>query len=452
MRNILWKQSRTLQDVRVESKLEDTAPEEIQAATEEDFIHEPLELTKSVIRVLKILPGPANSIIQCRISHIALGDDTHSCLSYTWGNADHNETILINGKRFRVRQNLHDFLVQARRCRFEFALWIDAICIDQSNVEERNHQVQQMADIYGKAMHVYIWPGVLLRSQSIVLRRITAAMRFYPGLKHEYHTVLGWIALITCHWHVRAVPQLRILPYWNRVWILQEILLAKNPLLLIGNRSLDWHKFTAAICALNFPRIFSLTSPIGRLTLFSNWQHLRDLCSNLRQQPERNLPAFDDLLVLRTECSDVRDRIYGILSMISGNQQFPVDYSEGPNALLLRSCETFGGTTYEDLISLLHTLSRMLENAFRAVCTQCVPVCAQETGLEVPACPIAVEMEPEVERQVLLVACDGDKHERLALFHGCHYCKQLWDEKSRWSVDARTAEGMWLTLYTGKIK
>lgn len=77
-------------------------------------------------------------------------------------------TILINGGLLYVRENLAAFLYMARRNATQYTrnkhtfdlttpMWIDAICIDQSNVSERVHQVAQMSEIYSRATDVHVW-------------------------------------------------------------------------------------------------------------------------------------------------------------------------------------------------------------------------------------------------------------------------------------------------------
>jgi hypothetical protein len=63
----------------------------------------------------------------------------YKALSYTWGDAASLEIIELGGKPFTVRRNLWTFLDRARKDRFEGYLWIDALCIDQSTISERNH-------------------------------------------------------------------------------------------------------------------------------------------------------------------------------------------------------------------------------------------------------------------------------------------------------------------------
>lgn len=84
---------------------------------------------------------------------------SYRCLSYAWGDPEDPFVIMINGKIFWVRRNLHDFLAIARETISRTYLWIDALCIDQSNTSERNHQVQQMGRIYSIADTVLVWLG-----------------------------------------------------------------------------------------------------------------------------------------------------------------------------------------------------------------------------------------------------------------------------------------------------
>jgi hypothetical protein len=121
------------------------------------FHHEPIDIAADSIRLVKVLPQSTESdIIQCAISLRTLGNE-HVCLSYTWGEEPSQHLITLNGKLFRVRKSLWSFLDRARRLSLTDSLWIDAICIDQWNTKEKNHQVKRMAKIYEQAQRVLIW-------------------------------------------------------------------------------------------------------------------------------------------------------------------------------------------------------------------------------------------------------------------------------------------------------
>ncbi|KAF1997475.1 heterokaryon incompatibility, partial [Amniculicola lignicola CBS 123094] len=83
------------------------------------------------------------------------------CLSYCWGdyNPTQDKNILVNGKQFLVRANLWDFLDVARRKYPDRLFWIDAICINQSDNDEKGREVKRMGEIFSNATGVVVWLG-----------------------------------------------------------------------------------------------------------------------------------------------------------------------------------------------------------------------------------------------------------------------------------------------------
>lgn len=133
--------------------------------TNKNFVYQPLDQHQHSIRLVNILPNLSDEgVLQCQLSH-ASTSATYMCLSYVWdyrpgslakpGSTRKDRAILINGGFSYVRENLAAFLYMARRNATQYTrnkhtfdletpIWIDAICIDQSNVSERVHQVAQM--------------------------------------------------------------------------------------------------------------------------------------------------------------------------------------------------------------------------------------------------------------------------------------------------------------------
>lgn len=83
----------------------------------------------------------------------------YEALSYVWGSAELNHEVFVVGRRLRITTNLHVALVQLRSQVSDRIIWIDAVCIDQNNLKERGHQVQQMSKIYREAERVLFWLG-----------------------------------------------------------------------------------------------------------------------------------------------------------------------------------------------------------------------------------------------------------------------------------------------------
>lgn len=107
-----------------------------------------LDFETNVIRLLEILDDN-NDIIVCKFHQVSLENvPSYTALSYTWGSARDSKKILIDGVLVPVRKNIWNFLKQTRKDREWKFIWIDALCIDQDNPMERNHQVKMMRAIY----------------------------------------------------------------------------------------------------------------------------------------------------------------------------------------------------------------------------------------------------------------------------------------------------------------
>jgi hypothetical protein len=109
-----------------------------------NFKYEPLNLSsmKSSIRLAVLLPGPRPSTVRITLVNTAFAErPRYEALSYTWGRPGMLKGIELNGQRVDIRENLWKALVQLRYTDHGRILWIDAICINQADLEERNHQV-----------------------------------------------------------------------------------------------------------------------------------------------------------------------------------------------------------------------------------------------------------------------------------------------------------------------
>lgn len=117
-------------------------------ASKSVYTHVSLDSESNVIRLLEILDDKAGNIV-CKFHRVRLDNAPgYTALSYTWGSATETRKILIDGTWFSVRQNVWNFFQQTRIGRRWRFIWIDALCIDQNNPVERNHQVNMMRAIY----------------------------------------------------------------------------------------------------------------------------------------------------------------------------------------------------------------------------------------------------------------------------------------------------------------
>ncbi|KAF2811123.1 HET-domain-containing protein, partial [Mytilinidion resinicola] len=202
------------------------------------------DLPVGYIRILKILPGDADSDIYCHFSLVSLRKQPdYIALSYAWGSPEKEatpntkatttrkrkgkgktRTIYLDGNpSFPIRKNLWRFLHQAREpastvTDSQNAFWIDALCIDQSHPEERKQQVGSMPEIYETARIVLIWLGPSYHNSGIAMWELTRPISHWQAKKK---IISVWTKPVGA-----AIRGLCGRPYWRRLWIFQEIMRA----------------------------------------------------------------------------------------------------------------------------------------------------------------------------------------------------------------------------------
>ena len=153
-----------------------------------------------------------------------------NALSYMCVTAEANTYIIIDGLTFLVRHNLLMFLKRYSQEERPKPIWIDAICINQLDLQERTQQVQIMGKIYEQAATVVVWLGEDPSDELQVLDTETAqALLSNEFLRHLHQH--SWDLIMEI---VTAVMCFMSNKYWTRTWIVQEILLARVVKLYYG--------------------------------------------------------------------------------------------------------------------------------------------------------------------------------------------------------------------------
>jgi hypothetical protein len=180
-----------------------------------------LPLEGDNIRLLGLLPNKHEAApLRCKLRNYSLqklGTRTHlyEALSYTWGDLENDlekrRSISVNKQNLAVTENLHAALLRLRDRSLERILWIDAICIDQENLEEREQQVRLMAKIYSKAHRVIVWLGKEARGAEGALENIRlAAIEESTDNSKEMNQ--------------RAILNLLQRPWFQRIWVREQTL------------------------------------------------------------------------------------------------------------------------------------------------------------------------------------------------------------------------------------
>jgi heterokaryon incompatibility protein (HET) len=127
--------------------------------------HHSALLQPDSIRLLRLLPSKVDSNnLQCELFEYTLSKSnnlTHpyEALSYVWGSEDTPRSIIIDNQNFKITQNLYMALSHLQDHSMCRVIWVDAVCINQTDEKEKEHQIQFMSEIYAQASRVIVWLG-----------------------------------------------------------------------------------------------------------------------------------------------------------------------------------------------------------------------------------------------------------------------------------------------------
>ncbi|KAF2108132.1 heterokaryon incompatibility protein-domain-containing protein, partial [Lophiotrema nucula] len=110
-------------------------------------------------RVLRIHAGRRRERMLCSLVPAPIADTEYEALSYAWGTSLVPHKIIVDGAPFYVTSNLYSALYELRQMERDRIIWIDAVCINQSDNIEKSTQVQMMRSIYSKASKTIVWLG-----------------------------------------------------------------------------------------------------------------------------------------------------------------------------------------------------------------------------------------------------------------------------------------------------
>lgn len=362
------------------------------------YQYSPLDIGASEIRLLKLLPGPFDPKIRIDIDNVVLTKDhvpQFEALSYAWGSAESRGNMfigtkmrtsnrllqraavtsrakamrstnspvrsiidkkkrrtsnrlaqtatvklgatLVSRRTLAVTQNLATALRYLRYSDRQRVLWVDAICVDQGNLEERSQQVARMADIYALANRVLVWLGPESRDSALALkslRDVGSEVTVDWDLR-TYRTTSGGKSsesestndLLTSQFDESiwtSIFSLLIRPWFGRLWIWQEVRLAKNGVqVFCGSGELPWEIFGNAIFYLE-----GMSLPMIPQDPLGLWKCMRRAFELSSLKRLSNLYMALDT-TRDSECSDNKDKIYAILNLVDKRERMGLepDYS-----------------------------------------------------------------------------------------------------------------------------
>ncbi|KAF7932257.1 hypothetical protein BELL_0282g00080 [Botrytis elliptica] len=219
-------------------------------------------VSRTAIRLVVIHPGSGDEPIRCHLIHTKLGEIAYEALSYEWKEESNDDPMInVSGENITVRKNLHDALVHIRLPETGLHIWIDALSIDQSDISERNAQIKIMGQIYSGALSVIVWLGNAAENSDTAFRMLKeiaarAILRRSDATNYNEH-INQLIQLFDGfdHEEWKALVALCQRPYWSRIWVLQEIHLAKSYKVHCGKKSIDGNAFQYSIAIFSDGRM-----------------------------------------------------------------------------------------------------------------------------------------------------------------------------------------------------
>lgn len=206
----------------------------------------PLDTQKNEIRLLYLQPHNANedstSEICCTFEHVSLNEQPKfEALSYVWGAQATPCNVLVGHSRIAVTKNLFTALYYLRKYDAVRVLWVDALCINQDDAQEKTIQVHNMRHIYRNATRVIVF----LREE---LDDMDETIEFIESIAND--SKLHFETSRLPHFVPKAPDPGNIelrnrfvrflyVPWWSRLWIIQEFCLAKQIVFQCGWRSLS---------------------------------------------------------------------------------------------------------------------------------------------------------------------------------------------------------------------
>jgi hypothetical protein len=296
------------------------------------YEYQPLIESKREIRILRLLRRTGRPEICCEFVITSVDEaPPFEAVSYTWGEEAMTEGIVIEGRRLLVSPTVSKWLRYRRSFFSEAYLWIDAVCINQKDNNEKMSQLLIMRDIYSLATRTIVWlahPTEIddsYKARSLIMT-LCAFMNFNASPEH-IHTI------VSRDMNMPSVTRFLARSYFHRIWVVQEIALARCVHIAYGNVVMNWDSIALFVTAVaTSERIGSVVPsstssdelgahgihlPIRHLVNLSEIAHARRTC-----QEGNRLSFIEALVRLHDFAATIpHDNIYGFLGMVEESSE-----------------------------------------------------------------------------------------------------------------------------------
>jgi hypothetical protein len=296
------------------------------------------------IRVLVLDSGTWSDEITCRLEHVRLSHcPRYEALSYAWESLLKPRRVKCEDKPIEITESLFSALRRLRREDKRKVIWVDAICINQHNHLDKNHQVALMGRIYAQSHKTLAWikeeSDEVMRRVSDYISRLNKYLSSEAEGDHNLDICTGPIRItnhvlreISSNWAVEFFEVLGPLferPWFTRLWVLQEVVLSRHVEMVFGAWSVPLYDFMRPAAIIN--HMFSL-GHFTDWTMSCNFSNLDAFVNmGLLKVVSQDGTKYSGIFTFfdRAACliaSDQRDKIYGLLGLVN-TPGFTADYT-----------------------------------------------------------------------------------------------------------------------------
>ncbi|RFN46274.1 het-domain-containing protein [Fusarium flagelliforme] len=359
------------------------------------FSYTPISGERGEIRLLIIQPGTGDETVECHLQKAVLSEDpSYEALSYTWGSAKNTHLITLNGFPRDVTDNLGLALRSLRQPEKPRTMWIDALCINQADLDEKSEQLPKMWDIYTSATRLVAWlgparqapPAQVKTGESIwaqicdfwrklfgylfpsrghdgeaaieAIQDVVLKLKdvFYEELNHVSPGLLLGLGVNVNLIDWPCIWDFLNRSYWRRVWVVQELASRRAPwiwhegdtsIIMCGSKSIlktDLERFMVilfAILAWGYREFQkddgSLIEPLKSSLTLGHTAALRMWQIYFGNSDLEGLLCLTRML----QATVPHDRLYGMLGLVPDEQKYLIvpDYSKPIKSVYADICK-----------------------------------------------------------------------------------------------------------------
>lgn len=300
------------------------------------YVYQPLDNLQTEIRLLRLKPGHTEEEIECSLFHASLrGQEVprYETVSYCWGDTTLRSTINLDGISTNVPASSAQALCALRLLDTPRILWIDALCINQSDVSEKNQQVALMCDIYRNTVRNLVYLGDstgstehISRDLDAVLQNIRSETSDYADMLHVLYDENDAFRLsptgLSAEVNLESLIHFYSLPWFRRVWVSQEAALSRTSMCYWGQGRFSLTDVLKVAVWLTH-KANHLPSQLAWCKGVLAAAEMFDYAAHDVNPTPEEPPKLLALLVQHHNLGahDPRDHVYGILGLYQGHEK-----------------------------------------------------------------------------------------------------------------------------------